>query len=794
MNEDPHRIVGDAAGAEATTPPLNRQSRERANGVVRAEIYAHVELLHRLAEPFRGRGKLIVASYGQSPVTGNDIPPKVLHFEIGEIDPMVEQIVLLSHEQHRNIYIPLAILAPDLPPRRKGDETQVVAVLGLVADFDDINAANYRERMPAPANYVIETSPGRFQAFLLFDEPLEPGRAKQVARLLKHCTGCDHGTADVSHVWRVAGTLNWPNKKKVDQGRSATPQAVNAVQPWGGSLTAIETLKAAFNAYEKNKATEGKNKSNGEERKRKGNGGGGANHDEDNVPPELLKLIRDGVDQGRRSVEFFRAVAWLKQLGWTIPAISNLLEQYPRGIAEKYAGRITIEVARAYGKVQGHRPIDEGVSLNDFHAYMPMHNYIYAPSREPWPASSVDARVPPVPVLDANGKPVRDANGRQKRISASAWLDRNSPVEQMTWAPGLPMLIPNRLISEGGWIDRNKVTCFNLYRPPTIELGNAAEATPWLDHAHKVFGRDSEHIVKWCAHRVQRPQEKINHALVLGGAQGIGKDTLLEPVKRTVGPWNFHEVSPQHMLGRFNGFVKAVILRVSEARDLGDVDRFQFYDHMKAYTAAPPDVLRIDEKYLREHSVPNCCGVIITTNHKTDGIYLPADDRRHFVAWSDLKKEDFVDDYWRNLWGFYDRGGNRHVAAYLAELDISSFDPKAPPPKTPAFWDIVDANRAPEDAELADVLDKMGNPDATTLFQIESAATGLFRAWISDRKNRRVIPHRLEKCGYVQVRNDAAKDGLWKISGHRQAVYARSSLPIRERITAANELADQSSQ
>ena len=84
-----------------------------------------------------------------------------------------------------------------------------------------------------------------------------------------------------------------------------------------------------------------------------------------------------------------------------------------------------------------------------------------------------------------------------------------------------------------------------------------------------------------------------------------------------------------------------MILRVSEARDLGDVNRYEFYDHMKAYTAAPPDVLRVDEKNLREYSVFNCCGVIITTNHKTDGIYLPADDRRHFVAWCDLDKEDF---------------------------------------------------------------------------------------------------------------------------------------------------------
>jgi hypothetical protein len=110
-----------------------------------------------------------------------------------------------------------------------------------------------------------------------------------------------------------------------------------------------------------------------------------------------------------------------------------------------------------------------------------------------------------------------------------------------------------------------------------------------------------------------------------------------------------HEVSPQQLLGRFNGFLKSVILRISEARDLGDIDRFKFYDHMKAYTAAPPDVLRVDEKHLREHSVVNCVGVIITSNYKMDGIYLPADDRRHFVAWSPMSKEEFTPAYWQTL-------------------------------------------------------------------------------------------------------------------------------------------------
>src|SRR6476620_654265 len=94
------------------------------------------------------------------------------------------------------------------------------------------------------------------------------------------------------------------------------------------------------------------------------------------------------------------------------------------------------------------------VTIDDLWAHMPMHSYIYAPSREMWPAASVNARIEPVPLVDANGNPVLDKRGQQIKAKASDWLDQNHPVEQMTWAPGEPMLIKHRLISEGGWIDR----------------------------------------------------------------------------------------------------------------------------------------------------------------------------------------------------------------------------------------------------------------------------------------------------------------------------------------------------
>ncbi len=90
-------------------------------------------------------------------------------------------------------------------------------------------------------------------------------------------------------------------------------------------------------------------------------------------------------------------------------------------------------------------------------------------------------------------------------------------------------------------------------------------------------------------------------------------------------------------------------------------------------------MLRVDEKNLKECMVPNVCGIILTTNHKTDGLHLPADDRRHYVAWSEKTKEDFEEDYWKRRWTWYEKeGGYGHVAAYLASYELSTFNPKAP--------------------------------------------------------------------------------------------------------------------
>ena len=118
----------------------------------------------------------------------------------------------------------------------------------------------------------------------------------------------------------------------------------------------------------------------------------------------------------------------------------------------------------------------EGVRLEDFVAYMQSHDYIFKPAGDFWPAARVNARLQKVKLFDGSGHPVIDEDtGEQKEIKPSVWLASHAAVEQMTWAPGLPQLIGDKLINEGGWIDRKGVS----YQDSVIRTGRPNRACRW---------------------------------------------------------------------------------------------------------------------------------------------------------------------------------------------------------------------------------------------------------------------------------------------------------------------------
>ena len=301
-----------------------------------------------------------------------------------------------------------------------------------------------------------------------------------------------------------------------------------------------------------------------------------------------------------------------------------------------------------------------GVTIDDFVAYMPaaclhLHAVPRALARP-----SVNARLPPRSGADQE----RPAEARQERqanhiVGHATGSTTTAASNRLTWHPGLPMLITDRLVGRRR-LDRAQ----GRHRASTC---TGRRASSWATPARQALGSSTctrftrtmptTSFAGWRI-AVQQPGDKINHALVLGGDQGIGKDTLLEPVKHAVGPWNFHEISPTHLLGP-----------LQRLREIGDPagQRRRAISAMStasSSTTTPrstpprrPTCCGSTRSTCSEYYVLNCLGFIITTNHKTDGIYLPADDRRHYVAWSNLNKGDFPANYWNELWGFYENGG-----------------------------------------------------------------------------------------------------------------------------------------
>jgi hypothetical protein len=411
--------------------------------------------------------------------------------------------------------------------------------------------------------------------------------------------------------------------------------------------------------------------------------------------------------------------------------------------------------------------LPDAVRFEDFYALAPENKFIFAPNGSLWPAKTVDARLP---IID--------------KIKPSQRLHIQRPVEDLSWAPGEPQLIRHKLPIEAGWIDHPNATVYNLYRPPRIKGGDPTKAQPWIDHVYKVYPDDGEHIIRWLAFRVQSPEIKINHAIVLGGEAGIGKDTLLYPVIHAVGPWNVAVVSPLAVIGRFCGWKRSVLLIVSEARDLGDNTRPALYEHMKDLIASPPEMLHVDEKNRREYWIANLIGVIITTNHKVGGLYLPEQDRRHYVAWSPLAAKSPGADYFNAFYHWLDyENGIEHVSALLETYDVADFDPKAPPPQTPAFWEIAMASKPAQVAEIEEAIEGIGNPDLLVIPDLLSATTPTPSetvAMLQDPASRHILPRWFEAAGYVVVPNPNAASKRWRIKGHggrKMLVYGKKTIP-----------------
>jgi hypothetical protein len=464
---------------------------------------------------------------------------------------------------------------------------------------------------------------------------------------------------------------------------------------------------------------------------------------------------------------------------WSNNGVKHYLESDSPAAADTEALAAALRVigeAEARGEVPPPDDIEE-LCHADLVGHSPTGKFIYRPTGKLWPSITVDKRLGKVPLAAV------DEDGKQIKMPSSTFIMKTNVVEDMSWMPGEPEIIEDIVVLEGGRQEKKGARIYNIYRPAIVDPGKPREATRWIDHVHMVYDEPgvAEHILTYLAHVTQLPGAKINHALLLGGAPGIGKDTILTPLRYAVGPWNFADVRPSDLSGKFTGWQQAVVLRINEMHDLGESNMYALYERLKPVIATPPETLRVNEKYVGEYYIPNVVKVIATTNYLQNGIYLPPEDRRNFVAWSKLAANAPGENYFNGLHEWLEREGNRHVTAWLHSVDISRFNASAPPVKTAAFWSIVNANRSPTDTGIGDLLEAMKEaaegvyPSILTLWDLQVHAARRHNRdvfdWLSDAKYRRQIPGTLERQGYVVVANPNVDDGRWWFEKRNQVVY-----------------------
>jgi len=426
------------------------------------------------------------------------------------------------------------------------------------------------------------------------------------------------------------------------------------------------------------------------------------------------------------------------------------------------------------------QPEKERTTIYDFYAHNPTGKFVYMPTGDLWPASNVNSRCGPTGISDAKGKP----------LPASEVLKRQRSVDQVSWLPGRPKLVKDAVLTKAGIEAEKDNVILNLYRPPAKCSGVAQHALPWRRHLEMLYPEDAEWISKWMAHCIQRPWEKKNHALVLGGPSGAGKDTILAPLILGVGGQNWQEATPTALLGRFNSFLQSVVLRISEVHNLGEnMTRRKLYEHLKPILAAPPATLQIDTKGVEVRSILNVVGVVMTTNYRHEGFYLPEEDRRHYMAWTDVTerqvRQDKGPDYYARLHQWMDGDGAGHVVAFLRSIDLKGWDAKAPPPKTRWWHSVVGVSTQDvNDEALEDAIAAMGSPSVFSKDQLMAAAEPGLQTWIDDPKNTRAFPARLDGQGYERILSGGSK-GRWYLKDTRNvSLYGKKSLSTSDQVNA----------
>ena len=269
---------------------------------------------------------------------------------------------------------------------------------------------------------------------------------------------------------------------------------------------------------------------------------------------------------------------------------------------------------------------------------------------------------------------------KPRRVEASIYYDENREdlcdytLKGVTYAAG-----ESKLVHKDGLVYGNR---WRNARPQV--KGKGGDVTPWLTHCETLIPdeRERNHVFDMMACKVQHPNVKINHAVLHGGNEGRGKDTMWAPfIWAVCGPHkkNYGLIDNDGLSSQWGYALESEILVLNELKEPDAAQRRALANKLKPIIAAPPDVITINRKGLHPYDMLNRIFVLAFSNDEIP-ISLPTQDRRWFCVWSSCDR--MHPQAAQKLWDWYNKGGFEAIGSWLHARDVSKFNPSAAPMET----------------------------------------------------------------------------------------------------------------
>ena len=256
--------------------------------------------------------------------------------------------------------------------------------------------------------------------------------------------------------------------------------------------------------------------------------------------------------------------------------------------------------------------------------------------------------------------------------------------------------------SEGEIYDWEGQTRINTYTPSEL-IPIKGTPSPWVRHLKWLVPNEMvrEQVLNWLAFTVQRPGEKINYGLFLGGTERIGKDMLLQPIVKILGEHNCKEIGAGDLHEQWTDYVfQTKLLIVGEMHTKLHQQRV-VENHLKRLLAGTAtSSLVVNDKNVKKFKIPNLINVVFMSNHKDALVITGENAARYLCWWCPVKRRD--DDYYNKFGAWLDDVENQQaVYHFLQERDLSKFNPRGNALETDFAREIVEVSRDALEMEIA---------------------------------------------------------------------------------------------